>query len=165
MTSKKDAAMDVMREHITRLLDWEDAHVGFDAVLEKLPAELRDRRSENVPHSMWDLVEHLRLAQRDILEFCIDPDYKERKWPDEYWPAKGTPPTPAKWNASIRAIRADRDALKALASDESIDLFAKIPHGTGQTYFRELLLVADHNAFHVGQMAIVRRALCAWPAK
>lgn len=165
MSAKRELPMTDLREHLVRLLEWEDAHVSFDAIVEKMPVPLRNQRPEGVPHSMWELLEHLRLAQRDILEFCVDPAYKERRWPDDYWPKPEARATTSQWNASIRAILADRKALVALASDESIDLFAKIPHGSGQTYLRELLLVADHNAYHVGQLAIVRRALGAWPAE
>ncbi|HEU5163634.1 MAG TPA: DinB family protein [Thermoanaerobaculia bacterium] len=155
-----DAAL---RQHLSRLLDWKDAHAGFDAAVADMPPALRGRRPEGLPHSTWELLEHLRLAQRDILEFCIDPNYRERSWPDDYWPPDASPPADDAWEKSIEAFRADRDALKKLATDEKVDLFAKIPHGSGQTYLRELLLVADHGAYHVGQLVLVRRLLGAWP--
>jgi hypothetical protein len=104
----------------------------------------------------------MRLTQRDILDFCVNPAYEEPHWPDDYWPKSPEPPTPAAWDASIAAFREDREALQALAADESIDLFAKIPHGQGQTYMREFLVVADHNAYHLGQLVAVRRQLGAW---
>lgn len=154
-----DAAL---RQQLIHLLDWEDAHAGFDAVVDAVPRKIRAARPEGLQHSAWELLEHLRLAQRDILEFCVDADYRERKWPDDYWPDPAHVPTDAEWDESIRAFRADRDALKALASNTSIDLFAAIPHGDGQTYLRELLLVADHNAWHMGQLVLTRKALGAW---
>ena len=151
-----------LRKHVSRLLDWKDAHAGFDAAVADMPPALRGRRPEGLPHSPWELLEHLRLAQRDILEFCIDPKYRERAWPDEYWPPDPSPPAADSWEKSVEAFRADRDALKTLAFDETVDLFAKIPHGSGQTYLRELLLVADHGAYHVGQLVLVRKLLGAW---
>ena len=119
-------------------------------------------RPQGVPYSAWELVEHLRLAQRDIREFCLDPGYTERKWPDDYWPAAPMPPNQAAWDESVRRFREDREALKEIVEDPSRDLLALIPHGTGQTYLREILLVADHNAYHVGQLILVRRLLGAW---
>ena len=113
-------------------------------------------------HSPWELLEHLRLAQRDLLDFCRDSGYKAPKWPDDYWPASAAPPDDATWDRSVKAFVADREELKALVSDASLDLTAKIPHGTGQTYLRSILLVADHNAYHVGQLVAVRQQLGAW---
>lgn len=155
---------DTLREHLGRLLDWRDAHAGFDAAVRDVPAHLRGRRPEGLQHSPWELLEHIRLAQRDILEFCVAPKYEERAWPDNYWPREPAPPTAAAWEESIRAYCADREELRKLACDGSIDLLAAVPNGTGQTYLRELLLVADHNAYHVGQLVLVRRALGAWPS-
>jgi hypothetical protein len=110
---------------------------------------------------VWQLLEHVRLAQHDILDFCVNPDYREMRWPDDYWPAPG-PPSEEAWIESLVACRRDRDALIALARDPRIDLFARIPHGDGQTYLRELLLAADHAAYHVGQMVMVRQLLGIW---
>ncbi len=152
----------ILREHLGRVLDWEDAHAGFDSAVERVPAAFRGKRPEGMPHSPWELLEHLRLAQRDILDFCVDPAYAERSWPDDYWPREAAPPTGTAWDESVRMFRADRDALKKLTADGTVDLFATIPHGTGQTYLRELLLAADHNAYHLGQLVLVRRLLGAW---
>ena len=156
-----DAAL---RAQLRRLLDWQDAHAGFDAAVEGVPARLRGVRPEGSPHSPWELLEHLRLTQEDILDFCRNPAYAERTWPDDYWPRGAAPPTPEAWEESVAGFRRDRAALQQLAADPSIDLFATIPHGTGQTYLRELLLVADHNAYHLGQLVQVRRQLGAWKA-
>jgi hypothetical protein len=145
-----------LRGHIASLLDWKDAHVSFDDAVAGIPHELRGRQPAGLPYSPWQLLEHLRLAQRDILEFCTDPGYREPKWPDDYWPAASAP-ADDEWERSVASFRADRDALKQLASD--VDLFDAIPHGAGQTYLRELLLVADHNAYHIGELIVVRRLL------
>lgn len=150
-----------LRAHLRKLLDWEDAHLSFDSAVDGIPPALRAVAPTGLPHSPWQLVEHLRRCQRDILDFCRDPGYAEPSM-EEYWPPSPAPPSPAAWKESIAAFRRDRDGLKELAEDAAIDLFDRIPHGTGQTYLRELLLVADHNAYHVGQLIAVRRALRAW---
>ena len=153
---------DALRALISKLLDWEDAHASFDAAVEGIPAESRGARRDGVLHSPWQLLEHLRICQKDILEFCRNPNYVERKFED-YWPRTVEPPTAGAWDKSVAAFRRDRDALKDLAADPAVDLFAAIPHGSGQTYLRELVLVADHNAYHVGQLVLLRRLLGAWP--
>jgi hypothetical protein len=151
-----------LRAQLRRILSWQDAHVGFEKSVEGLAPKHRGVRVEGFPHSAWELVEHMRLTQRDILEFCRNPKYEEPTWPDDYWPKSPEPPSDHAWDDTIAAFREDRAELEALAMDESIDLFAKIPHGAGQTYIREILLVADHNAYHVGQIIAVRRALGIW---
>ena len=151
-----------LREQLRRILSWQDAHVGFEKSVEGLKPNLRGVRVEGFPHSAWELVEHMRITQYDILDFCRNPKYKEITWPDDYWPSSAEPPSATAWDESVSAFRADRAALEALADDESIDLFAAIPHGSGQTYIRELLLVADHNAYHLGQLVAVRQQLGAW---
>jgi hypothetical protein len=151
-----------VRDLLARALEWEDAHAGFEAAVKDLPEELRGRQAAGLPHSPWQLVEHLRLTQRDILEFCVNADYDEPKWPDDYWPRSAAPPDRTAWDESVRGYLDDRAALQQLARDASIDLAARIPHGSGQTYGRELVLVIDHTAYHVGQLILVRRALGAW---
>lgn len=151
-----------LRALLARLLDWEDAHAGFDAAVEGIPAHSRGARPKGAPHSAWQLLEHMRICQWDILEFCRNPKYVEMKFED-YWPATVAPPNRGAWKKSVAEFRRDRDSLKELAADSRIDLFAAIPHGTGQTYVRELVLVADHNAYHVGQLVLLRRLLGAWP--
>jgi len=152
-----------LRGLLARLLEWEDAHVGFDAVVAGIPPAQRGMQAAGLPYSPWQLLEHLRIAQADILDFCVNTDYREMAWPDDYWPASPAPPSDEAWDESVRRVREDRQALQRLAADPAIDLDAKIPHGTGQTYLRELLLVADHNAYHVGQLVLVRRLLGSWP--
>lgn len=150
-----------LRAHLRKILKWEDAHVGFDAAVEGIAPALRGVAPKSLPHSPWQLLEHMRRTQRDILDFCRNPSYAEPP-PEDYWPQSAAPPTARAWQASIAAVRRDRARLQELAEDASVDLFARIPHGTGQTYLRELLLVADHNAYHVGQLLAVRQCLGAW---
>jgi uncharacterized damage-inducible protein DinB len=150
-----------LRAQLRRILDWEDAHASFDRAVAGLPARLRGTAPEGWAHSAWQLLEHLRICQHDILDFCRNPKYVEMAMED-YWPPSAKPPSPKAWSASVAAIRHDVAALKRLAADRGIDLFARIPHGSGQTYLRELLLVADHNAYHVGQLVALRRALGSW---
>jgi len=155
----------LLRTHLRKLLDWEDAHVGFEAAVEGIPPALRGVVPQGLPYSLWQLLEHLRRTQRDIVEFCSNPAYVELTFPDDYWPASAAPPTAAAWDESIAGFRFDREVLEQLAANPAVDLFERIPHGTGQTYLRELLLVADHNAYHVAQLVMVRRCLGIWTRK
>lgn len=151
-----------LREHLGRLLAWEDAHAGFDSALKDLPSAHRATVPNGSPYSAWQLVEHLRITQHDILDFCVNPHYKEMEWPRDYWPASPEPSSSEAWDESVGQFRADRQKLQELAADPGVDLAAKIPHGTGQTYLRELLLVADHTSYHVGQLVLLRRLLGDW---
>ncbi len=151
-----------LRRHLVKLLDWDDAHAGFDAAVEGVPATLRGTPPPGLAHSPWQLLEHIRRTQWDILDFCENPDYEEPASMDEYWPKAAAPPSDSAWDESVAAVRRGRERLQRLARDKAIDLFAKIPHGSGQTYLRELLLVADHTAYHVGQLVDARRALGSW---
>lgn len=153
------------RAQLARALDWQDARVGLSEALSDLAPDLRGQRPDGWPHSAWQLVEHLRRAQHDILDFCVDPRYAELKWPDDYWPAEPEPPSPQAWDGSVRQIEDDLRALERLAVDPSVDLLKPIPHGSGQTILRELLLVIDHNSYHVGQIVALRRVLGAWPPR
>jgi hypothetical protein len=151
-----------LREHLLKLLTAEQAHAGFDAAVKNLPADLRGKRPAGADHSPWELLEHLRIAQNDILDFSMNPNYKALDWPGEYWPATPTPPDDKAWDKSVRAFRKDLKAFCALIADPSTDLYARIPHGDGQTILREALLIADHNAYHVGQLVLVKKMLGAW---
>ena len=153
---------DPLREQLAQLLDWKEAHAGFDKAVDGLPLDLQGQVPPGFEHSAWQLLEHLRIAQADILDFSVNAGYTHLKWPDAYWPVDPAPPGPQAWAQSVTAYRADRDAFKALARDPAIDLFAKIPHGDGQTYIREILLVVDHGAYHVGQLVSLRRVLGHW---
>ena len=147
---------------MARVLDWSDAHATYDAAVQDFPAELRGTRPPGLPHSAWELIEHIRITQRDILDFCRTESYREMRWPEEYWPRTAEPPTAQAWDESVAAYAADRKALQEIATDPQLDINAVVPHGTTQTYLRELLLVADHTAYHVGQLILVRRALGTW---
>lgn len=151
------------RDLLARSLGWSEAHASFDEAVRDLPAHLRGVRPAGVPHSPWELLEHIRIAQRDILDFSTAARYDEREWPSGYWPPSPEPPDAEAWDQSVTAVRDDRDKLQQLARDARIDLTAVTPHGTDQTYLRELLLAADHAAYHVGQLVIVRRLLGARP--
>jgi uncharacterized damage-inducible protein DinB len=153
---------DALRDHLVRLLDWEEAHVGFVKAVDGIPADKRGARAVGLEHSPWQLVEHLRLAQDDILDFCTNANYTHNlKWPDDYWPAPA-PSDDAAWNDSIAAFARSLEKMKALARDVP-DLTAKVPTGKEkQTYLRAILLLADHTAYHVGQLVAVRRALGIW---
>jgi uncharacterized damage-inducible protein DinB len=155
---------DAIRNHLVRVLDWEEAHVGFDKAIDGIPPDKRGARAAGFEHSPWQLLEHLRLGQEDILDFCVNANYEHLlKWPDDYWPKDPAPPNGKAWTESIAAYTKSREALKRLARDVD-DLTAKVPTGKdAQTYMRAILLVADHAAYHVGQLVAVRRALGVWP--
>ena len=150
-----------LRTHLRRLLDWQDAHVSFDAAVKGITLDLRGVAPEGLPYTPWQLLEHLRLAQLDILEFCRNPGYVEPP-PQWYWPPTAGPPTAEAWDESVAGFKKDLAAVKEIAANDAIDLFEEIPHGNGQTYLRELLFVADHNAYHVGELVAVGRMLGIW---
>jgi hypothetical protein len=163
MPKAKEADRDVsLRQNLNELLTGSNAHADFEAAVKDLPAELRGKRPKGADHSPWELLEHLRIAQEDILDFSRNPHYKARPWPSGYWPEAPAPPGEKAWDKSVRAFRKDLKTFSALLSDPSTDLYAKIPHGDGQTILREALLIADHNAYHVGQLILVRQLLGAW---
>lgn len=151
-----------LREHILSLLKGGNAHLDFDTAVKGLPVELRGKRPKGSPHSPWELLEHLRIAQWDILEFSRDANHESPKWPEGYWPPAPAPPGTTAWTKSVKQFRQDLEAMCALVENPSTDLFAPIPHGQGQTILREALLVADHNAYHLGQLVLTRRLLGAW---
>ena len=151
-----------LRQHLIKLLNGGDAHADFDQIIEDFPVELRGKTPKGAEHSPWKLLEHLRIAQWDILDFCVNPNYQHLSWPDAYWPATPAPPDEKAWDKSVRTFRRDLKAMCKLLADPETDLFEPIPHGKGQTILREALLVADHNAYHVGQLVLVRRLLGAW---
>lgn len=156
---------DSLRQHVLHLLGGGGAHLHFDAAIAGLPTKLRGAKVHGVPYTPWQLLEHMRMAQWDILDFCRNPNYKELKFPDDYWPSTHAPPSAAAWAKSVRAFRRDLKAMCRLVANPRTDLFARIPHGQGQTILREALLVADHNAYHLGQLVMLRRLLGAWPEK
>ena len=151
-----------LREHLLYLLRGGGAHLSFDDAIADLHEELRGAKPQGVPHTPWRLLEHMRICQWDILEFSRNPDHVSPEFPDGYWPASDAPPTAEAWDNSIQAFRVDLQAMQDLVADPDTNLFAAIPHGDGQTILREALLVADHNAYHLGQLVVVRRCLGAW---
>ena len=151
-----------LRQHLVNLLKGGDAHADFEHAIADFPPEARGKVPKSAEHSPWQELDHMRLAQWDILDFSTNPQYKSREWPKEYWPETEAPPDPKAWDRSVAAYRKDLKGLCALVEDEKTDLFRKIPHGDGQTILREALLAADHNAYHVGQLVLVRRLLGAW---
>jgi len=151
-----------LRKHVIYLLNEGGAHVTFDAAVARFPATARGKKPKGAPHTAWQLVEHMRIAQWDILEFSRNAAHVSPKFPEGHWPKSEAPPTDRAWNESLRRFRADLEAMTALVSDPETDLLARIPHGDGQTILREALLVADHNAYHLGQLVILRRLLGAW---
>ncbi len=153
----------VIRRQLLAQLRSEQAHMGFNEAVKDFPMSLINTRPPNVPYTCWHLIEHLRLTQWDILDFIRNPGYVEREWPKDYWPDPASQATPAQWEESVAGWRKDMKDLEAIASDPATDLYSPIPHGQGQTIFREILLVADHNAYHVGELGILRQVLNAWP--
>jgi DinB superfamily len=153
---------DPIRDQVVALLKGGQAHVTFDDAVKDFPAKQRGVKPNGMPYTAWQLLEHIRLAQWDILEFSRDSKHTSPKWPEGYWPETEKPPSDAAWNNSIAAVKRSLLEMQNLINDPKTDLNAKIPHGTGQTILREALLLADHNAYHVGQLVIVRRLLGAW---
>ena len=153
-----DAAL---RQQLVKLIESGEAHAEFEDAVDKFPEELHGRRPDGGPHSPWQLLEHMRIVQWDILEFIRDPKHESPEFPDGYWPTDPEPPNSAAWNKTVKAFLTDRRAMCKLITDESVDLFAKIPHGQGQTVLREALLAADHNAYHLGQLLLLRRTFGA----
>lgn len=148
-----------LREHIVNLLIKGEAHVDVSSELRDFPRKLRGSKPEGAPHTPWQLLEHMRIAQWDILQFSVDAKHVSPKWPEGYWPETEEPPSDKAWDKSVKDFLTDLDKVCKLVRDPKRDLFAKIPHGTGQTLLREALLVADHNAYHLGQMVMVRKIL------
>jgi hypothetical protein len=151
-----------LREHLLYLLKGGGAHLNFDKAIANLPVELRGAKPPGVPHTPWRLLEHLRIAQWDILEFTRNPRHVSPPWSEGYWPVGDATPDDGAWDRSAVAFRADLRAMQDLVADPATDLFTPLPHGEGQTVLREALLVADHNAYHLGQLVVVRRLLGAW---
>ena len=152
----------LLREHVVYLLAGGGAHATFDDAVKSLPEKLRGVKPQGLPHSAWMLLEHLRLAQWDILEFSRNPRYKAPKWPEDYWPKKEAPTSTTAWDKSIRQFHEDMKTMQDLVENPKTDLYAPIPWGDGQTILREALLAADHNAYHVAQLIDVGRLLGAW---
>jgi hypothetical protein len=151
-----------LRDHLLYLLRGGGAHLSFEAAIDGIPEDMRGARVDGITHTPWRLLEHMRIAQWDILEFSRNPRHVSPPWPEGYWPDGSHPPDATAWGRSIEAFRADLEAMQDLVADPATDLFTRIPHGDGQTILREALLVADHNAYHLGQLVMLRRCLGIW---
>jgi DinB superfamily len=151
-----------IREYLRKLLSWSEGHVDWKKALAGMPRASRGERPKGAPHSAWELLEHVRIAQWDILNFSRDPKHVSPDFPSGYWPATSAPPSDAAWEKSVKSFQSDMEAMGKLIADSKTDLAAPIPHGSGQTILREALLLADHNAYHLGQFVLVRRLLGNW---
>ena len=146
-----------VREHLLELLRGGSAHIDLETAIKQFPVSAINTRLENSPHTAWELLEHIRIAQWDILDFSRNAHYKEMNFPDDYWPKEDG--TEDNWRNSVRQLLDDLGSMCDLVADENTDLYAKIPHGTGQTILREALLIADHNAYHLGQLVLIKKSL------
>lgn len=155
----------ILREHLRKVLTWGEAHVDWPGALKGFPKAKRGEKPKGSPHSAWELVEHVHIAQRDILNFCRDPKHALPEWPSGYWPKTAAPPSDAAWEQTAEALQKDVEAMGELVMNTRNDLFAPIAHGTGQTILRQALLLADHNSYHLGQFVLLRRMLGDWPEK
>jgi uncharacterized damage-inducible protein DinB len=154
------------RAIVASSLGWEEAHSNLESVAKNLAPHLRGKRPDGYPHSPWELIEHIRITQHDLLAFCQNPDYVETlEWPHDYWPTTPEPPGTDAWDKSIAEYKRDRDAFGRFTTETDVALTTRIPRGTGQTYLRTILLAVDHASYHIGQIVGVRRLLGAWPAK
>ncbi len=151
-----------LRAHLLYLLQGGGAHLNIEKALTEFPAEVQGIKPAQAPHTPWQLLEHMRIAQWDILDFCRNSNYQELEFPAGYWPETEAPPNPAAWEKSVKSFHADLKAMQDLVANPATDLFARIPHGERQTILREALLVADHNAYHLGQLVLLRRLLGVW---
>jgi hypothetical protein len=147
--------------HVDKLLRMDGAHLAFAEAVTDFPIEMRGAKPNGAPHSAWELLEHMRLAQADILDFSRNPHYKEKTFPDDYWPPTPAPPNDQAWDTSVQQFEQDLKEIQALIADPANDLLAKIPHGEGQTLLREALVVADHSSYHLGQLMFLRKMLQA----
>ncbi|WP_233992548.1 DinB family protein [Salinibacter altiplanensis] len=152
-----------LRSHLTDLLTARQAHCTFADAVAHMPTERRGERPDALPYSAWELVEHIRRAQRDILDYCRTPDYEAGDWPHDYWPEAPVPSPLTAWDTSVAQVHEDQEALCDLIADETTDLYDTVPSSDEHTYLREVMLVADHTAYHVGQIVTVRRELGLWP--
>jgi uncharacterized damage-inducible protein DinB len=151
-----------IRHELSVFLRGDQAHANLDAAVKNMPASLLDKKPAGSPHNAWQMLEHIRITLRDLLEFCTNPKYQAQKWPDDYWPAHESPQSSAAWDHSVAAIHKDLKALDHLLKDQKTDLTANIPWGDGQTILREILLAGDHTSYHIGQLVMLRKQLGAW---
>ena len=152
----------ILREQLIQVLTGRNAHFTFNDAVIDFPIDKINDRPPNVPYTPWHLVEHLRITQWDILEFTLNPEHVSPNWPEEYWPDRQATADAEAWQASLAAFRSDLKAIEGIVLDQEIDLTSEIPHAPGYTYLREVLLVADHNAYHIGEFCILRQVMDTW---
>lgn len=159
--------LEKIRKELVFHLKGGNAHIKFDEVVADFPAKLRGTVPKGLPYSAWQLLEHLRIAQEDILQFCLNHDgsYSQPSWPDGYWPQKAAPPSENAWDESIKKTKSDLQKFVKLINDSKSDLLTPFPWGDGQTLLREAIVIVDHNSYHLGEIVAVRRALNTWPPK
>lgn len=150
---------ETLRTQLLNAMSGRESHIDFDSAVKDFPPEARGKKPAGAPHSAWELLEHLRIAQRDILEFSRNPKHKSPKWPEEYWPKTEAPPDEQAWDASIATFKKDASEFGKLVKDSSQDLFEPFEHGDGQTLLREALLVATHNSYHLGQLVFLKKSV------
>lgn len=151
-----------LRQQLQKFMNWHEAHADWKSSLAGLAPKHRGIRPHGSPHSSWELLEHTRIAQHDILEFCRSPKHVSPDWPSGYWPTNPAPPNASAWSKSVKALLKEMEALGKLAANPKVDLLRPLAHGSGQTILRELLLAADHNSYHLGQFVLVRKLLGDW---
>ncbi|MCF0055830.1 DinB family protein [Dyadobacter sp. CY356] len=152
----------IIVSELISLIETGNAHVALDETIDNIPAEMRTVIPQNLPYSIWQLLEHIRITQWDIVEFCISADHKSPKWPEEYWPEKTDIVDDSKWKSTLQQIKNDRERFFDLLNNEKTDLYSPLPHGDGQNIFREALLIADHTSYHLGEILVMRRLLKCW---
>ena len=154
-----DHSTEQLRRQLVDAIRGHQAHIDFDSAIKDFPSEMRGIKPPGVPHTAWQLLEHMRIAQNDILEFSRNPRHQSPKWPDEYWPQTEAPPSNEAWTNSVKSFRQDAEEMTKLVGDPQIDLFQPFAHGEGQTLLREALLVASHNSYHLGQLMFLKKTL------
>ena len=152
----------LVRQELIGLLGWENAHVNFETATAHMDLETIGVDSHHIPYSIWQLAEHIRIAQKDIVDFCIDEDYQEPNWPDDYWPKARVPQSIGEWQNCVRQVLEDRRRMADLISSGEYDLFEPFPQGAGQHLFREAMLIIDHETYHTGQIVLIRKMLGKW---
>lgn len=154
--------MDRLREQLVNQLTEEHAHTSFSKAVDGLDHEYLGVRTHSLPYSIWELTEHIRIAQADIVEFCINTAYEAPNWPEDYWPSNCAPVSPEQWKQSLEDISEDRRKMVDLVKNPEYDLLEPLPHGDGQTLFREATLIVDHTSYHTGQIVTIRRLIGQW---
>jgi DinB superfamily len=155
----QDSSTEQLRQQLVDAIRGHQAHIGFNSAIKDFPPAIQGTKPPDAPHTAWQLLEHMRIAQNDILEFSRNPQHKSPQWPDEYWPETEAPPDEEAWSKSVASFQQDAEAMTKLVQNPQIDLFKSFAHGEGQTLLREALLVASHNSYHLGQLMFLKKTL------